>query len=91
MTAAQRAAWGRVGGLTAQARHGGQAMTAPARDGFRAKWERLVDPDGLLDPLDRAARAERALRAHMLRLSIASAAARAAKRPGRVARKADGV
>ena len=83
MTAAERAAWGRVGGLTAQARHGGQAMTAPARAGFRTKWERAVDPEGVLDPRERAARADRAQRAHMLRLAIASAAARAAKRRAR--------
>jgi hypothetical protein len=80
VTPQERAAWGRVGGLTAQARHGGRAMTGPARDGFRRKWEQTVDPDGILDPHERSQRAEKALRAHMLRLAQASARVRARKR-----------
>lgn len=83
MTPAERRAWGRVGGLTAQARYGGVAMTKPARDGFRAKWERLVDPAGVLDPRERTRRAERALRAHMVTLAMASARVRAAKSKAR--------
>ncbi len=79
MTPQQRAAWGRVGGLTAQSRHGGAAMTAAARAAFRSKWERVVDPEGVLDPQERAIRAEQAMHAHMLRLALASAQARAGK------------
>ncbi|HEX9044438.1 MAG TPA: hypothetical protein VF802_05360 [Candidatus Limnocylindrales bacterium] len=59
----RRATWGRIGGLTAQARHGGRAMTAPARRAFEAKWERLVDPEGRLDPQERTERAARLMRA----------------------------
>jgi hypothetical protein len=42
----QRAACGRIGGLTTSARLGGMTMTAPARRGFRQRFEQDVDPDG---------------------------------------------
>lgn len=80
MTREEQAAWGRIGGLTANARHGGDAMTAGARRGFVERFEREVDPEGRLEPGERSKRAERAMRAHMLRLAMASAEARAAKR-----------
>lgn len=41
------------------------AALAPARDGFLAKLEREVDPDGVMTPKQRAAAAEAARRAHM--------------------------
>src|SRR3954468_2561676 len=72
---------GRIGGLTSWARHGADVLVGPARRGFRRRFERIVDPDGTLDPADRAARAERAMRAHMLRLAALSAKARRAKGP----------
>lgn len=80
MTREEQAAWGRIGGLTANARHGGDAMTAGARRGFRERFHREVDPEGRLDPAERSQRADRAMRAYMLRLARASAQARAAKR-----------
>jgi hypothetical protein len=80
MTAGDRAAWGRIGGLTTQARHGGHAMTAPARRGFLGRFLAEVDPDCRLDLAERNRRAEAARRAHMLRLAAASARARAEKR-----------
>ena len=80
MTREEQAAWGRIGGLTANARHGGKAMTAGARRGFVDRFEHAVDPDGRLEPIERARRGERAMRAHMLRLAMASAQVRAAKR-----------
>lgn len=50
--------------------------TEPARDAFLRKFEREVDPDGLLDPAELRIRATNARRAHMTRLARASAAAR---------------
>ena len=85
MPRSERAAWGRIGGLTTSARHGGQAMTLPARRGFRERFEREVDPEGRLEPGERVRRAERAMRAHMLRLAQASAEARAKRPSPRVA------
>jgi hypothetical protein len=52
------------------------AATAAARDGLQAKFERQVDPDGLLDPIDRAKRAESARKAYFADLTRRSIAAR---------------
>ena len=54
--------------------------TAPARAAFLSRFEREVDPDGLLDPEERARRAEHAKKAYFLRLALASRKARAKKR-----------
>lgn len=56
-------------------------MTGAAHRGFRARFEREVDPEGTLPPAERAARAERARRAHMLTLAAKSAAVRRKKTP----------
>ena len=72
----QRAAWGRIGGLTAWSRNGIETMLGPARRGFRARFERLVDPEGRLPAEERGRRAERAMRAHMLQLAERSARVR---------------
>ena len=55
------------------------ARTAPARDTFLERFERQVDPDGILDPAERARRAEHAKKAYFLRLALKSAQARSAK------------
>jgi hypothetical protein len=56
------------------------AHTAPARKAFLSRFEREVDPDGLLDPQERARRAEHAKKAYFLKLARASSSARAKKR-----------
>lgn len=55
------------------------AHTLPGRTAFLARFERDVDPDGRLDPVDRARRAEQARRAYFLNLAAKSAASRAAR------------
>lgn len=75
-------AWGRIGGLRAWALNDAETMVGPAHRGFRARFERLVDPDGTLDPRERAVRADRARRAHMLTLAAKSAAARSKRKAG---------
>lgn len=40
------------------------------------RYERQVDPDGRLEPGERARRAESAMRAHMLRMALCSAEVR---------------
>ncbi len=70
---------GRIGGLTRVANEGGAKVSAPARAGFMAKFEREVDPDGVLAPEERARRADAARRAHMARLALKSAKARRGK------------
>lgn len=59
------------------------ARTAPARDGLLKKFEREVDPDGTLDPQERAIRVEHARKAHMLGMSLKAAQARKARRESR--------
>ncbi len=45
------------------------ARTRPAREKFLQRFEREVDPDGLLPPEERRRRADHAKRAYMLRLA----------------------
>ena len=54
--------------------------TAPARAAFLSRFEREVDPDGILDPQERARRAAHAKKAYFIKLALASRKARAAKR-----------
>lgn len=52
------------------------ARTAAARAAFYRRFENQVDPDGVLDPTERAKRAEHARQAYMLKLAMASVKAR---------------
>lgn len=52
------------------------ARTRAARETFLDRFEREVDPDGLLDPADRARRAAHARSAYFARLALKSAQAR---------------
>jgi hypothetical protein len=63
--------------------------TAPARAAFLSRFERQVDPDGILDPQERARRAEHAKKAYFLKLALASAKARSAKRRLNTSRSPD--
>lgn len=63
------------------------AATEAARSAFVQRWERLVDPDGTLDPADRATRAAEAKRAHYANMALKGAEVR---RANAAARKAAG-
>ncbi|GAA1550686.1 hypothetical protein GCM10009827_084180 [Dactylosporangium maewongense] len=52
----------------------------PARDGLLARFERQVDPDGVLPPAERARRAESARKAFYRSMQLKSSRARAARR-----------
>lgn len=54
----------------------GGTNTEPARRAFLERFEREVDPDGLLDPEERARRAEHARKAYFAGLALKSARAR---------------
>ncbi len=56
------------------------AATEPARRAAQARWDREVDPDGVLSPQERARRAESAKKAHMARMAFNSAKARRLRR-----------
>ena len=65
------------------------AHTAPARAAFLSRFEREVDPDGILDPQERTRRAEHAKKAYFIKLALASRKARAAKRRANTNRSPD--
>ena len=52
------------------------AATAAARAGQEGRWERQVDPQGLLDPQERARLAESAKKAYFVQLAYKSSRAR---------------
>lgn len=52
------------------------ARTAAARAALQAKFENLVDPDGIMPEAVRAQMAESARKAHYRRLAVKSATAR---------------
>lgn len=52
------------------------ARTAKARDALLNKFDRLVDPDGLLTEEERAWRAQQARKAHYTRMALKSAQSR---------------
>lgn len=52
------------------------AATAPARQAFLSRFEQEVDPNGELNPQERARRAANARRAYFRRLAVKSAQAR---------------
>lgn len=79
-TPAQR---GRVGAHVSWARTVDRAArTEPGRKGFMARFEREVDPDGVLSEAERVRRAEHALKAYMQRLALTSAQRRRVARQG---------
>jgi hypothetical protein len=86
LTASERSMLGRIGAYTAHSRHGGLEMTRAAREAFRSKFEREVDPEGVLDPVERARRAEMARQAHFAHLAYLSAVARRRRREHPAAR-----
>lgn len=56
-----------------------KARTEAGRKGLLSKFERQVDPEGLLHPTERAKRAESARRAFYTNMAYKSAARRAKK------------
>lgn len=67
---------GRIGAHALHAKYDSREITASARLAFDGRFEREVDPDGTLDPAERARRAKHARKAHMLRLALKSAKVR---------------
>lgn len=71
---------GRIGAHESWARTEDRpARTRKARQAFIEKFEREVDPDGVLEPAERSKRAEHARTAWYQRLALKSAAARRAR------------
>ena len=77
---------GRIGAHAAHSRHDSTEMTAKARETFLSRFEREVDPDGVLTPEERRRRAEHAKRAYFSRLALRSAEVRRKPKGSRVPR-----
>ena len=58
----------------------GRTNTAPGTKAFLDRFEREVDPEGTLDPADRAKRAEHARKAYFIGLALKSSRKRASGR-----------
>jgi len=70
----------RAAAYAMHAKHDSRETSRPGREAFLARFEREVDPDGELEPEERARRALAARRAYFTRLAARSAAARRARR-----------
>ncbi|MDP3712574.1 MAG: hypothetical protein Q8R60_08830 [Mycobacteriales bacterium] len=75
-TPQQRSLAARLAAHSKWARTDAREGTAAARKAFADRFEREVDPDGLLAPEERARRAEHARKAYFTRLALKSAQAR---------------
>jgi hypothetical protein len=77
LTPAQRTLRARLGAFSLHAQ--GKTNTSAARAAYDRRWDREVDPDGVLPPEERARRAELARKAHYTRMALQSAKSRARK------------
>ncbi|WP_194828596.1 hypothetical protein [Nocardia sp. XZ_19_231] len=76
-TPTERTLQARIAAHESWSRTGDRAeRTAKARAAMQSKFDRLVDPDGLLSPEERAYRADQARKAHYTRLALKSAQSR---------------
>ena len=87
---AERSLRARLAAYALHAQRDPRETTANGRAAFLARFDREVDPEGLLEPDERRRRAEQARRAYFTRLSLAAIKARQAKRAAQARRKADG-
>lgn len=71
---------GLIGAHVLHSRYDSKEITTAARKAFLDRFERDVDPDGILDPAERSRRADHARKAYFSRLAYLSAKTRAAKR-----------
>jgi hypothetical protein len=77
LTREQRSLFGKMGAHSIHSR--GLTNTGPATAAAEARFEKLVDPDGVLEPEERCRRAEHARSLHFAQIQAKSAAARRAK------------
>lgn len=81
MTPEQRSLRSRIGAHSKWSRCDDRsAATASARKAFADRWEKQVDPDGVLPASERARRAEHAKKAYFQLLAMKSAQARARRK-----------
>ena len=89
MGESMKALTGRIGGYAKYAKTDDwTAATAAARKAERDRYDKLVDPDGVLPPEIRRKKAEAARREHYSRMGLASAKARRERAEARKAKAA---
>lgn len=76
MTPEQRAARARLAAHVKHSRYDSKHQTERARQAFLDRFEREVDPEGVLDPAERYKRSQHAKRAYFQRLAMRSAEVR---------------
>lgn len=76
LTPEQRVLRARIAAYHLHATHDPKETTRKAREAFAERFERQVDPDGVLTPAERARRAEAARHAYFTRLALCSSRAR---------------
>jgi hypothetical protein len=76
LTPTERTLRSRLAAHTQHAAHDPRQTTQKARETFLKRFEKEVDPDGILPPEVRARRAEHAKRAYFCRLALRSVQAR---------------
>lgn len=72
----QRTLRARIAAHAMHARHDSRATSAPGRRAFLERFEREVDPEGVLPIAERQRRAEHARKAYFTRLALKSSRAR---------------
>lgn len=76
LTPEQRSLQARMAAHAMHATHDSRETSRPGREAFLARFEREVDPDGVLPEPERKRRAEHARKAYFARLALKSAKAR---------------
>lgn len=75
-TPSERLLRARLAAHALHAHYDSRLLTGPARRAFLDRFERQVDPEGLLEPEERARRVEQARRSYFTSLALKSARAR---------------
>ncbi len=83
LTAPQRRTRASMAGFASHAARDSREATAPARRRFLERFEKQVDPDGLLDPAERERRAISARRSYFKGLALRSSIARSKRAQAR--------
>ena len=76
---AERVLIGRIGAYTLHSMYDSRDLVEPARRAFWGKFEKEVDPDGILPEAERIRRADLARKAHFARMALKSAQVRRKK------------
>lgn len=76
MSSADARVRAQLGAHVLHSRYDSREITKAARQAFLDRLDREVDPEGKLDPAERARRAKHARSAHFRRLALKSAQAR---------------